>query len=90
MTADPGVQALLTRLKLPPQNLETLSFCEGDKPAKVEAWANSLPLTRMSFVSGLLYQALPEISQLKTSPRNRLQMLDSLHPATQPRPRGGP
>jgi hypothetical protein len=83
MNANPRVQTLLKRINLPPQDMERLTFCRGSKPAKVEAWVNTLPLTRVNHVSGMLYKALPEIVRLKTSASNRLEMLESLRPAAQ-------
>lgn len=82
MTADRPIRELASRFKVPPQDLESLSFC-ASKPAKVEAWAEALPATRVSYVSSLLYKALPEIVRLKTDPGTRLAMLECLRPRVQ-------
>ncbi|WP_286804451.1 MULTISPECIES: hypothetical protein [unclassified Marinimicrobium] len=82
MTADMPPNELLNRFKVPPQDLDTLSFC-SPKAAKVADWVRALPMTRISFVSSLLYKALPEIGRLKTTPQVRLDMLEALRPAVQ-------
>ncbi len=82
MTADTPPNELLNRFKVPPQDLDTLSFC-APKAGKVAEWARALPMTRISFVSSVLYKALPEIGRLKTSPNVRLDMLEALRPAVQ-------
>lgn len=82
MTADNTPNELLSRFKVPPQDLEALSFCAA-KPAKVAEWAQALPMTRISYVSSLLYKALPEVARLKVAPQARLDMLEALRPAVQ-------
>ncbi|WP_341937284.1 hypothetical protein [Marinimicrobium sp. C2-29] len=82
MTADTPLTELLSRFKVPSQDLEALSFC-ASKPAKVNAWVEALPMTRISYVSTLIYRALPEIARLKTGAENRLAMLEALRPAVQ-------
>jgi len=77
MTAETPLKELLSRFKVPPQELDSLSFC-ASKPAKVQAWVESLPHTRVSYVSSMLYKALPEIARLKTGPEARLAMLEAL------------
>lgn len=82
MIADMPPNELLNRFKVPLQDLDTLSFC-APKPAKVAEWVEALPMTRINFVSTLLYKALPEIGRLKASPQARLNMLEALRPAVQ-------
>ncbi len=82
MTVDMPPNELLNRFKVPPQDLDTLSFC-APKAAKVASWVRALPMTRISFVSSVLYKALPEIGRLKTTPQVRLDMLEALRPAVQ-------
>lgn len=82
MTAETPLKELLSRLKVPPQELDSLSFC-ASKPAKVEAWVESLPHTRVSYVSSMLYKALPEVARLKTDPETRLAMLEALRSPVQ-------
>lgn len=65
-------------LQLPPQDLADLRFCPGSKPAAVQQWLDNLPLTQARTVSAHFYQALPELARLKTSPQNRLALLDIL------------
>src|SRR5690554_2003887 len=68
----------LARIKLPERDLRELSFCASNKPAKVHAWVQELPMTRISYVCSLLYQALPEVARLNIAPEQRLEMLESL------------
>lgn len=83
MTSQTGTSELLSCFKLPEQDLGTLSFCGSNKPAKVKQWAEALPATRISYSASLLYRALPELSRIKTSAANRLQMLESMRPYVQ-------
>lgn len=73
----------LARIKLPERDLDELSFCASNKPARVRTWVQELPMTRVSYVCSLLYQALPEVARLKIAPEQRLEMLESLRPAVQ-------
>lgn len=82
MTAETPSNELLSRFKVPPQDLDSLSFC-ASRPAKVRDWVQSLPMTRLNYVSSLLYKAIPEIGRLKTPPQARLEMLEALRPAVQ-------
>ncbi|WP_347330639.1 hypothetical protein [Marinimicrobium locisalis] len=82
MIAETPPNELLSRCKVPQQDLEALSFC-ATKPAKVAEWAQALPMTRINYVSSLLYKALPEIARLKAGPQARLEMLEALRPAVQ-------
>src|SRR5690625_6159430 len=63
----------LARIKLPERDLDALSFCASNKPARVRAWVQELPMTRVSYVCSLLYQALPEVARLKIAPAQRLE-----------------
>ncbi len=74
---------LLSQFKLPQQNLEALSFCTSTRSSAVKTWAESMPATRISHSSVLLYKALPEIGHLKTSADNRLEMLEAVRPYVQ-------
>lgn len=74
---------LFGRIKLPPQDLESLSFCKGCRPQDVAAWADSLPATRVNHTSVILYKALPEVARLQAKPNQRLAMLESLRPYVQ-------
>lgn len=74
---------LFGRIKLPPQDLESLSFCQSRRPQDVAAWADSLPATRVNHTSVVLYKALPEIARLQAKPNQRLAMLESLRPYVQ-------
>jgi len=77
------LDTLLARIKLPPQDQTTLSFCGSSKASRVSKWAAELPATRVSHTSVLLYQALPEVNRLDTSISTRLEMLESLRPYVQ-------
>lgn len=73
----------LAQFKLPPQDIDLLSFCESNKLAKVQAWVDDLKLTQIKTSSVQLYEALPEIAHLKTDTRTRFDMLEALWPVTQ-------
>lgn len=73
----------LAQFKLPPQDIDLLSFCESNKLAKVKAWVEDLKLTQIKTTSIELYEALPEIAHLKTDPRARFDLLEALWPVTQ-------
>jgi hypothetical protein len=76
------ISYLLNQFNIPVQNLTQLSFCDGTREKSVSAWVSALPLTQTQFVSGLLYQALPEVSRLKIAPTNRIAILEILRPVT--------
>jgi len=78
MTRLQPIKQLLQQLNVPVQDLAQLSFCDGARDSSVKAWVHSLPLTQTQFVSGLLYQALPDIGRFQTSPGNRIQILENL------------
>ncbi|MCP8899547.1 hypothetical protein [Gilvimarinus xylanilyticus] len=77
------LQELLARLRLPEPELKQLSFCKSPTPKSVSQWVDSLPLTQTSFVSAVLYSALPELARLKTDGDNHLQLLEIVRPAVQ-------
>lgn len=83
MTPEQRILQLLTNFKLPAQELEQLSFCHSNKSDVVRRWVEELPATRISQTSALLYQALPEVTRLKTTADTRLKMLESLRPFVQ-------
>jgi len=71
---------LMSDLLLPEPSLRKLSFCSGTKTSKVAEWA-SFVLPNKPEISGVkLYQALPEINQLKCSPDSRYEMLEAIRP----------
>ena len=82
MTTLQPIKQLLQQLNVPIQDLAQLSFCDGSRDSSVKAWVRSLPLTQIQFVSGLLYQALPDISRFQTNPGNRIQILENLRNPT--------
>lgn len=77
----PTLQDLLARLRLPEPELKQLSFCKSPTPKSIGAWVDALPLTRTSFVSALLYSAVPEIARLKTDGENHLALIEAVRPA---------
>jgi len=84
MTRLQPINQLLEQLNVPIQDLAQLSFCDGSRENSVKAWVRSLPLTQIQFVSGLLYQALPDISRYQTSAAHRIHILEILrHPTLQ-------
>ncbi|MET0356551.1 MAG: hypothetical protein ABW044_07210, partial [Cellvibrio sp.] len=82
MTTLQPIKQLLQQLNVPLQDLAQLSFCDGTRDSSIKAWVRSLPLTQTQFVSGLLYQALPDISRFQTNPGNRIQILENLRNPT--------
>ena len=78
MALEPRLLALINKLVMPEQDLATLSFCGGSRDAQVQRWLQNLPLTQVQQISGIFYSALPEIGRLKTSPENRLAILERL------------
>lgn len=73
----------LSQFKLPPQDINLLSFCESNKPLKVRAWVNELKMTQIKATAMDLYQAVPEVNHLKTDAKTRFEMLEILWPAVQ-------
>lgn len=82
MTKLQPIKQLVEQLNVPIQDLGQLSFCDGSRESSVKAWVRSLPLTQIQFVSGLLYQALPDVGRYQTTPANRIQILEILRSPT--------
>lgn len=82
MTKLQPINQLIEQLNVPVQDLAQLSFCDGSREASIKAWVKSLPLTQIQFVSGLLYQALPDIGRYKTAPAHRIALLETLRAPT--------
>lgn len=70
---------LLDALKLPDPSLDRLSF-SSHKPARITAWSETLPLTNINQCSVILYKAMPEICELKTTPDTRFELLKIMRP----------
>jgi len=81
MTPETSVPTLLSRLKAPAPDLDSLSIGAA-KPAKLQAWVDALPRTRVSYVTSLLYRLLPEVTRLRAAPEQRLELLEILRPVT--------
>jgi hypothetical protein len=77
------VEQLFQQIALPVANRKKLSFCNGNKASKVSEWAGLLRPTQIEKTSSLLYSALPEVVQLKTSPSARFELLEILRPHVQ-------
>lgn len=73
----------LAQFKLPPQDINLLSFCESSKLAKVKHWVDELKLTQIKSTGVELYEALPEVVHLKTDAKTRFDMLEAMWPVTQ-------
>ena len=82
MTKLQPLKELTDQLNVPIQDLAQLSFCDGSRDSSVKAWVRSLPLTQVQFVSGLLYQARPDVGRFQTTPGNRIQILENLRNST--------
>ncbi len=77
------IKTLLLRLRLPEQTLGKLSFSKSASVRHMKNWIDTLPLTRTSFVANILCSALPELTQLQTDPKTRLQLIEAIRPAIQ-------
>jgi hypothetical protein len=73
----------LSQFKLPPQDINLLSFCESNKLLKVKAWVDDLKLTQVKNTCIQLYDAIPEIGHLKTDTKTRYDMLEAVWSVTQ-------
>lgn len=73
----------LSQFKLPPQDIDLLSFCESNKLLKVKTWVDDLKLTQVKNTCIQLYDAVPEVGHLKTDTKTRYDMLEALWPVTQ-------
>ena len=83
MSTHNHILSLLLRIELPPQTQDKLAFCDSTRAIDVARWAAKLPATQVNRTSALLYNALPEISRLQTTPNTRLKMLEHLRPYVQ-------
>jgi len=61
-------------LKLPPHDLEVLSFC-APQPKKVQAWVEGLPKMNVGESAKRLYSAIQELNRLKTDSETRFQLI---------------
>ncbi len=77
------LKSLAERLKLPHTDLATLQFCGDNKPSAIQQWINRLPVTKPLNTSILLYQALPEVCRIQTTPEQRMDILELLRPYVQ-------
>lgn len=73
----------LSQFKLPPQDIDLLSFCESNKLLKVKSWVDDLKLTQVKNTCIQLYDAIPEVGHLKTDTKTRYDMLEAFWPVTQ-------
>jgi len=62
-------------LKLPPHDLEVLSFC-APQPKKLQAWVEGLPKMNVGESAKRLYSAIQELNRLKTDAETRFQMME--------------
>ncbi len=62
---------------VPEQNISRLTFTHT-KPAAVESWVESLPITNINKSARLLYPAVQEITALKSTPEIKFAMLEAL------------
>lgn len=74
---------LIHSSSLPQQTLKKLSFCESNKPQKLNTWINQLRITQTMPTAIVLYRYAPEINQLKCDARTRFTMLEQLYPIIQ-------
>lgn len=64
-------------LKLPPHDLEVLSF-SAPQPKKVQEWVDSLPKMNVGESAKRLYAAIQELNRLKTDSDTRFQLMEIL------------
>lgn len=64
-------------LKLPPHDLEVLSF-SAPNPKKIKEWVDSLPQLNVGESAKRLYAAIQELNRLKTDSDTRFQMMEIL------------
>ncbi|PIE41083.1 MAG: hypothetical protein CSA49_05225 [Gammaproteobacteria bacterium] len=70
-------QAGQLRLKIPPHDLEMLSFAIAN-PRKIKEWADALPRMNIGECARQLYTAIQEINRFKTDSDTRFAMLEAL------------
>lgn len=68
-------------LDIPSPCRDQLTFTETSVTG-LEEWVSALPMVHIGGTVKQVYQALLELNELKTSPLNRLQMLEVIRPAT--------
>lgn len=73
---------------LPQQTLKKLSFCESNKPQKLNLWISQLRITQVMPTAIILYRYAPEINQLKCDAHTRFTMLELIRPTIQDTLRG--
>ena len=66
-------------LRVTPPDLPSLSFC-APQPAALRAWLGELPKANLGETARRLYSALQEPNRLRTTPANRLQLLELVQP----------
>jgi hypothetical protein len=62
-------------LKLPPHDLEVLSF-SAPQPKKVKEWVDGLPKMNVGESAKRLYSAIQELNRLKTDSETRFQLME--------------
>ncbi len=66
-----------TSFKLPPQDLDVLSF-SSPQPKKVREWVDSLPQMNVGESAKRLYSAIQELNRLKSDAETRFQLMEIL------------
>ena len=80
MSEPATITAILDRLSLPEQDIERLTFCSGNKAAKVDEWTKTLKNIQAAQTCAQLYQAIPQINRLHVNEHERKAMLDVIFP----------
>lgn len=73
------LQSTRLRLLIPQQTLPALSIASA-QPKKFEQWLDSLPKGHVGQTSRQIYHVSHELSQLKTTAQNRLELLELIRP----------
>lgn len=67
------------QLRLPEQDLGTLSFCKAEANA-VKEWLDTLPMANLGSTTRSLFEAIDEINRLKIAPQQRFDILEQIRP----------
>ena len=76
------LHSTLELLHVTAPDLPTLSFSAA-KPVALRRWLDELPKANLGETTRRLYLALQELTRLQTSPANRLELLELIHPELQ-------
>lgn len=67
------------QFRLPPQDLPALTFCKPGADG-MKAWIDSLPRVNLGQTTRALYDAIDEVTRLKTTAQQRFEILELMRP----------